>query len=118
MTARDAATMKADAMAVAAALAAGAGVLRAAVLADDEMEALAASIDPVCAHQVLFMCVGEGEGYAPGDFRRTLYDLLAKADPSNFIRVMEVFPAEATAFSVAVHLRGGLDVLRKAARRA
>lgn len=85
-------------------------------LTPDQASELAAALDPVCANQVLFMF--RGEGYEPGSFRKALYEAFAKADPTNFNLLNAVFPAEGLAFSVAAYVRGGIDIVRKAACRA
>lgn len=82
----------------------------------EQRSLLAAEVDQVCANQVLWMFTGD-EGYEPGAFRRKLYDLMASADPTNLAQLTIVYPAEALAYSVAVFVPEGLDVLRRAVRR-
>lgn len=79
---------------------------------------LAAAIDPRCAAQCLYMFRGdETLGYAPGGFRRRLYDAMAAADPDNLARLIGAFPAEGLAFSTAQFVPDGIAVLRMAAAR-
>lgn len=53
-----------------------------------------------------------GEGYPPGGFGEKLMALMGAADDNNLSKLLEVFPAEVSAFLIVRNKPGGLDMLR------
>lgn len=82
--------------------------------ADHEVVAaeLAAVVNPECAAQVLFM-FGQG-GYRPGEFMTRLYAAMSAADPDNLAKLVDAFPDQGLAFSIAQFVREGTTVLAAA----
>lgn len=82
--------------------------------ADHEVVAfeLAATVKPECANHVLFM-FGQG-GYRPGEFMTRLYAAMSAADPDNLARLIEAFPDQGLAFSIAQFVRDGTSILAAA----
>ncbi|QHB37891.1 hypothetical protein SEA_OPIE_49 [Gordonia phage Opie] len=81
------------------------------------LDELAHSIDRTRAAQVLYEFTNGREGSRPDEFRAALYRAMSKAAPVNMARLVDAFPLESLAFSVAQFVPNGLAAIRAAARR-